>query len=206
MSSLYTVGQMNRLADSLEGAGFTPGDITKLSQFSALQALRAVLDSRAEIVQTDIVDLNRGPFIPGRWGVMHHLRQGEQFEWDPNKFEFELMPELSLGTSSYSSYTIHGCRGYPRPSPNACLLDHLLKHPYLIPEKWKQDEQGNTLCSWFWGTVYDSKEWQFGSNPCVRFLYWNGVSWKWGPNPDPDPDPNPNHSRKSRFFSLVFAQ
>lgn len=51
MSTLYSIGQMNQLADALETAGYTPGDVTKMrSNQEALQQFRGVLAGAAEIV------------------------------------------------------------------------------------------------------------------------------------------------------------
>ncbi|MDQ5957699.1 MAG: hypothetical protein QG665_23, partial [Patescibacteria group bacterium] len=34
------------------------------------------------------------------------------------------------------------------------VLDHFKKHPELWPEEWKVDEQGNTICVYFWDDIF----------------------------------------------------
>ena len=50
MSTMYSIGAMNQLADALENAGFTPDEITKLKQFKDLEAIKAVINGRASII------------------------------------------------------------------------------------------------------------------------------------------------------------
>jgi len=49
MSSAYSIGSINQLADSLENSGFTPDDVTKLRKFGNLNGIKDVLDGKAEI-------------------------------------------------------------------------------------------------------------------------------------------------------------
>lgn len=49
MSTLYSVGASNQLADALENAGFSPDDVTKLRQFKNLKGFKDVLNGKAEI-------------------------------------------------------------------------------------------------------------------------------------------------------------
>lgn len=49
MSTLYSIGAMNQLADSLENAGFTSGDVTRLKQFKNLSEIKGVLNGSMEI-------------------------------------------------------------------------------------------------------------------------------------------------------------
>lgn len=49
MSALYSIGATNQLADALENAGFTPGDVTKLTQFKELEAIKSVINGQASI-------------------------------------------------------------------------------------------------------------------------------------------------------------
>jgi len=52
---------------------------------------------------------------------------------------------------------------------NACIEDFLLEHPEFCPDDWKQDENGNTIYIYFWGTIYRNPS---GTDLCVRGLYW----------------------------------
>jgi hypothetical protein len=57
---------------------------------------------------------------------------------------------------------------------NAALLDFLTENQHFIPHHWKVDENGNTRCTFFWGTIYVA-----GGGLYVRYLYWDGGGWRW---------------------------
>ena len=57
MSSKYSIGVMNQLADELEKAGFTAEHITKLKQFSNLSGILHVIDGKAKITWNEMKDL-----------------------------------------------------------------------------------------------------------------------------------------------------
>jgi hypothetical protein len=61
------------------------------------------------------------------------------------------------------------------PVLNACVLDHLLRYPHLIPEIWKVDERGNTQYIYFWGTEYRASV----RDLYIRYLYWSINEWVW---------------------------
>ena len=50
MSTLYSVGAVNQLADALEKAGFSSKDVTNLTQLKNLYQLKDVLDGEAQII------------------------------------------------------------------------------------------------------------------------------------------------------------
>lgn len=58
---------------------------------------------------------------------------------------------------------------------NSNVLEHLLKHPELIPESWKKDAEGNTRYIFFWGTVYRYSDGYL----FVRYLCWFDGAWGW---------------------------
>lgn len=170
MSTLYTIGQSNKLMDALENAGFTPGDVTKLQQFKDLAKLKAVLSGLAQIVTTKhVINCDIVPLVPNGWKVVQHVKGG-QLEWNPADVE------LYLDESQKEGKSIKGNKLRQRLAKligkrvmNANILDFLLDHPELIPEEWK----GKAI--FFWGTVYRSSD----GNLCVRYLYWDGGRWHW---------------------------
>lgn len=60
-----------------------------------------------------------------------------------------------------------------KPVLNACVLEFLLKNPHMIPESWKQDEDGNTIYIFFWGTIYRNSRGRL----YIRCLCWRGDAW-----------------------------
>lgn len=54
MSSLYTIGQMNELADAFEADGFTPDLLKALTSRGRLTGVKAVLEGRAEITMIEV--------------------------------------------------------------------------------------------------------------------------------------------------------
>jgi hypothetical protein len=167
MSTLYSIGQSNQLMDSLENAGFTPGDVTKLQQFKGLGKLRDVLAGTAKIVAIKhIIDCDVKPFVPDGWKVEEHIKGG-QFKWDPSSIKLYLDESQENGKSIVGNKLRELLSG--KPVFNANVLDYLYAHPELIPEDWK----GKAIM--FWGTIYRH------SDGClyVRCLYWNGDRWYW---------------------------
>jgi hypothetical protein len=58
---------------------------------------------------------------------------------------------------------------------NACIMDALRANTQLIPEDWKQDEQGRTRYIFFWGTIFRHA----GGDLYVGCLCWGGGQWDW---------------------------
>ena len=167
MSTLYSIGNMNQLADALENAGFTPDDVTKLRSYGDLARMKDVLRGHASIVTSNhVVDLDADPFVPDGWSVEEHQRGGS-FEWNPEKASLFLTEEQSNGSYNRGDDLRKKLEGM---NPfNANLLDYLLKHPDLIPDEWK----GKWV--FFWGTIY-----RFSSGFLfVRCLRWFGDEWHW---------------------------
>lgn len=120
-----------------------------------------------------IIDCDTDPFVPKGWTVESHTKGG-QLVFDPVKVKLYLSPNQQSG------HYIEGNKLRKElanePVLNANVLDYLLKNPYLIPEEWKWDEQGNTRYIFFWGTIYRNSR----GSLYVRDLCWNDGSWIWG--------------------------
>ncbi|KKW36868.1 MAG: hypothetical protein UY82_C0009G0001 [Candidatus Uhrbacteria bacterium GW2011_GWC2_53_7] len=119
-----------------------------------------------------LIDCDAQPYVPNGWKVEEH-RKGGQIEFDPAKVE------LYLSNGQLGDKTIEGNKLRKelesKPVMNACVLDHLLANTNLIPESWKQDEQGRTRYIYFWGTIYRGG----GGSLCVRYLCWGDGEWRW---------------------------
>jgi hypothetical protein len=61
-----------------------------------------------------------------------------------------------------------------KPVLPANVLDFFLANPSLIPENLKKDENGNTLYTFFWGTIYRDAN----GRPCVRYLCFFDGGWR----------------------------
>jgi len=168
MSTLFSVGQVNQVADALEAAGYTPDDVTKLrSSLDALREFKLVLLGMSEIVAVKhVVDLDADPFVPDGWTVVEHAKGG-QLEFDPAKVVLYLDEEQQNGGVIVGNQLHEKLKG--QSVYNAKLLDFYLTHPRLIPEDWK----GKLV--FFWGTIYRDS----GGNLCVRCLIWDGDGWNW---------------------------
>lgn len=118
------------------------------------------------------IDCDANPSVPEGLAVEEHMKGGSLI-WDASKIE------LAITDGQRRSGVIGGnelrreLAGKPRM--NANVLDYLLSHPYLIPEKWKRSEDGQTLYVFFWGTIYRAPD------GClfVRCIYWSHNQWKW---------------------------
>ncbi len=168
MSTRFSIGQMNQLADTLEAAGYSPEDITRLrSSVHQLIAFKDVLSGAAQIVRVKhVIDLDANPFVPNGWRVERHV-VGGRFEWDPAKVMLYLSSEQQ-GGGKLQGYELHK-ELKDKPVCNANLLDYLLAHPELIPESWK------SKAVFFWGTIYAHPDGNF----YVRYLAWRGGGWRW---------------------------
>jgi hypothetical protein len=167
MSLVYSIGDMNYLADALEKAGFTPEDITKLRQFKVLGKIRDVLSEKAVIIYSEnVIDCDESPFTPENWKVEEH-KKGGQLKFDPAKFFLYLSKKQEEGRIVGDDLR----KELANRSLNANVLDYLLAHSWLIPEEWK----GKYI--FFWGTIYRDSD----SRLYVRYLCWYGGSeWSWG--------------------------
>ncbi len=128
--------------------------------------------------QPRTIDCNVAPFIPNGWSI----RPKDQITsavcgdliFDPAK----VTPYFSEGQKNDKTTVGHNLRKELEGKPvlTAHVLDYLLANTHLIPESWKKNENGKTLCHFFWGTLYRDP----GSSLCVRYLCWGGGGWDWG--------------------------
>lgn len=122
-------------------------------------------------MKKNIIDTNKDPVIPYEdWTVEEHIKNGK-IEWNPKKVS------LYISEKQKSGY-INGneLRKEIKNPLNANVLDYLLNNPHLIPEEWKQDEQGQTRYIFFWGTIYRDSD----DDLYVRCLYWRVGHWQAG--------------------------
>ena len=123
-----------------------------------------------------IVDCDGMPFVPDGWTIRPEdqiaSRVRGQLEWNPDLVRFHLEEAQRTGTIVGAEL-----RGLLKGKPvlPAHVLDHLLANTRLIPESWKQDEQGRTRYVFFWGTIYRDSD----GDLFVRYLYWRGGQWRW---------------------------
>ena len=54
------------------------------------------------------------------------------------------------------------------------ILDALMEHTHLIPDEFKQDGQGRTICIFFWAVKFRDRD----GDLCVRYLYWDDGAWR----------------------------
>ncbi len=162
--SSYKEGQVHQLANALEAAGFTPGDITKLGQSKELPGIRGLFHGTHKI--RHLIDCDANPFIPDGWEVEQHYIGG-LLEWNAKKAELYLSKKQKDGNLIRGNKLRKELKN--KPTLNANVLDHLLKNPHLIPEEWKDK------CVFFWGTVYRDPE----GDLMPRCLCWDGDEWDW---------------------------
>ena len=172
MSTLYSVGQMNQLADALEAAGYTPDDVTKMrSKPEELTQFKAVLIGASDIVAVKhVIDCDCQPFVPENWEVCEDdqlaSRVTGQLEWDAANIGLFLSDTQKSGRHEGNELRKEL---ESQPALPANLLDYLLEHPHLIPEEWK----GKYV--FFWGTIYRYSD----GDLFVRCLGWRGGRWCW---------------------------
>jgi len=148
-----------------------------LSVEQVLGGLQSLIEGQFDAVPQGLrrlIDCDSSPWCPNDWKVEEHKRGG-QLEFDPAKVELYLSP----GQKGERTIKGHELRKEleGKPVMNACVLDHLLANSNLIPEVWKQDEQGLTRYIYFWGTVYRASD---DGDLFVRCLCWDDGRWRWG--------------------------
>ncbi len=167
MSSAFSIGQMNQLADACEAAGYDSGDITKLGQSGHLRDIRSLLFGHAEIRPIrHIIDCDTAPRVPDGWKVENH-KPGGKLEWNAG------MVQLYLSARQQGEKCLEGNKLRQelegKPVLNANVLDYLLDHPALIPVEWK----GKRI--YFWGTIYRGSS----GSLYVRYLRWDDLRFDW---------------------------
>jgi hypothetical protein len=189
-----TTGQAHEVAQAFGRNGWENGQVKKLSEGDFLKSVLDVLLGRAEIKPIGhVVDFGADPFLSNGWTVEEHQagkiakleRNGDDLYLDGKKIEF-WFSECQKGDKVIGGHDLRK-EVSKQPVLNANLLDHLLKHPHLIPETWKKDENGNTRYIFFWGTVYRNSDgrlyvrcldWRDGGW-CSRYL-WLDLDWRSG--------------------------
>lgn len=165
-SSNISIGLAHEFILTACKAGFKPKDFTVLAQSE--EKLRRVLcfvRGHAEVTQvTHVIDCDADPSLPcDDWQVEEH-RKGGQFTWDPTKIS------LYLSESQRGEKYIEGNKLRKelakKPVLNANVHDYLIRHPHLIPEELKVDENGDVRFIHFWGTIYRNPD----GDLCVRNL------------------------------------
>jgi hypothetical protein len=172
MSTLYSIGAINQLADALENAGFSPDDVTKLKQFGNLRDIKDVLNGKAEIAYLErLIDCDAAPSVPDDWSVVEH-RKGGLWRWNPARVSLYYAKKTITTPDERQIIRGHDFREELMNNQlvmNANLLDYLLAYPALIPEEWK----GKII--FFFGTIYHLHV----GGLCVRGLYWDKDQHCW---------------------------
>ncbi len=170
---ILTQGAGQKLEFAVQRNGGTTTDIDWLSAGDNFKKVSLLARGQAGITIVEhIIDLDAPPLIPvADWSVEEH-RPGGKWKWGPSRVDLWLSPDQQNG----KVVTGHELakQWAKRSVFNANLLDYLLDHPQLIPESWKQDEQGQTLLIYFPGTKYRDSD----GNLYVRYLYWRGGHWQ----------------------------
>lgn len=175
-SSDISVGLAHELILTACKAGFEPKDFTVLTQSeNKLRQVLCFARGHAELTSVKhVIDCDADPMCPyEEWKVEEH-RKGGQFTWNPEAVK------LHLSANQMNGEQIEGNKLRKElakePVLNANVLDYLIRHPHLIPEEWKVDENGNTRYIYFWGTIYRDAD----GSLCVRCLYFESGHWNWG--------------------------
>lgn len=173
--SSYIEGQTHQLLDSLEMHGYTAKHLTTLGQLGDRHSLvKAYLDGHADIKLVEhVIDCDADPKPYAGLKIEEH-KKGGQLVWNPALLHLHLSPNQQNGKVVVG----HELRKELAREKvlNANVLDYLLANPHLIPEEWKQDEQGRTRYIFFWGTIYRVSDGYL----CVRYLYWSEGRFRGG--------------------------
>ena len=108
-----------------------------------------------------------------KWKILEHRETPRQFTWNPSRiklFQTESQKRNGIVEGNVIRKEFASIPGVM----NASVLNHLLKHPELIPDKWK----GYYI--FFWGTIYEDKYgWEHVR--CLEYCL-NRKMWCWDNN------------------------
>lgn len=182
MSDRFTVsvGQAHELELAMDRVGgWTPALVKELCKSGNLAEIREVLLGFGEIHSCRSIDCDADPFVLEGLSVETH-QKGGILRWDPKQAQL-YFPRSQEGGKPVRGDEIRqeltGLAG--KQVLNACVLDWLLKYPYLIPAEWKRIEHGRAPTICFWGTIYRSPD----LRRSVRYLYYGyigGSGWNTG--------------------------
>lgn len=169
--SSYSEGQTHQLMDAFEAAGFTTVELTRLGQNRGwLRKLKELTNGCAEIaLVTHEIDCDADPSFPegGEGGIVEKHQCMGKVSWDFRKISLHLEYEQKKEVGCIGGHALRE-KLESQPVLNACVLDYLLEHTYLIPEEWK----GKTV--FFWGTIYRHRN----GDLYVRCLFQDFGKWK----------------------------
>ena len=117
-----------------------------------------------------IVNSDAKPFTREGWSVDEHRKSGQI---DLSTIALDLWLAEGQKSRYIEGHRLHMLLNNEAVL-NATVLDHLLKHPELIPEEW----YGQDKFVFFWGTIYRSPSGRL----FVRCL--TGLNGKWSSVPD----------------------
>lgn len=177
MSSEFSIGEMNQLADAFEKACFTSGDVTKLKQYKDLDKIRQVLNGYAKIIPIcHVVDCDVVPEIFFDWQQKEENRKMRKIKLENRDGKLyangqEVIRFLSKKQKDGKKIEGHKLRQELecKLTLNACILDYLLKHQELIPKEWKKG------VTFFWGTIFRGSD----GGLFVACLLWINRRWDW---------------------------
>lgn len=163
---MLDVSQAHELKLAFRRNGWTNADIKALSEGNFLANVLKLMKGQFETKPIEhLIDSDSAPFVPNGWTVEEH-KKGGFFKFDPAKISLYLSKKQKKGIIGGHDLRKELAN---KLVMNANVLDYLLAHPELIPEKWK----GKYI--FFWGTIYRNS----GGNLRVRCLCWYGSEWFW---------------------------
>lgn len=176
---MLDVGSANELKMAFRRADWTEGDIKRLGEGDWAAKILPILRGNAIIQTIKHVIYLAGDCMPKAWKkegwkVNRHVGNGT-LELDPSRLKLHFSPNQLDGKVIKGTDLRDELKAQNIPVLNGCVLDYLLANPELIPEDWKQDENGNTRYIYFWDTEYSNPS----GNVYVRCLYWGEGAWYW---------------------------
>ncbi len=176
---MLDVGTANELKMAFRRAGYTAEDVKKLGVGDFAAMILPILRGTGVVqIVKHIINLLVAPF-PKEWkestgwkNEFHDSGSGE-LEWDPSMANLYLSEQQSDGKRMTGHALWQEIKDKKIRVLNACVLEFLLAHPFLIPESWK-----TAGAIFFWGTIYSGPR----GDLYVRYLYWRDGAWRWSSN------------------------
>jgi hypothetical protein len=185
-----SAGEIQEVEFALARGGWTHPLLKKATGGDFFGLVREVVEGRAEICRIErlsaehrdlvtrpyIIDCDAKPFEPS--GLTVALESDQLPNRARGQFVFDGRVGLYLSNHQRNGNYIVGTELVKelasKPVLPANVLDFYLANQSHIPENLKKDENGNTLYTFFWGTIYRDAH----GDLCVRCLCFGAGGWR----------------------------
>ena len=157
MSTMYSVGQMNQLGDSLEAWEFSADDVTKLRSFSDGAALKSVVNGLAKIVPQFLRKVTTVSVFCAKKFVAKDQLQAANIGWTNSNFDkfFLNKVEENVGDTTLAVHRLEkGSKDSMIRTELGDRAEIQLAHFFELLKKQSKGEEGRLLVNGYANIAY----------------------------------------------------